>query len=386
VAVIDEGCDFLVIGGGIAGASVAFQLAQYGRVIVLEMEDGAGHHATGRSAAFFHASLGSRPVQVVTEQSRAFFEEPPAGFAAHALASPLPLLIVANAEQEGALEEYLAAVRKHAPDAHRVEREQLLQLLPIARIAPEAMWHAVIEPHCFRIDSHALLQGFLAGLRTAGGKLFTRALAEHVEHVSGRWRVVTPRGRFAAPVLVNAAGAWGDELAALCGLEQLGLTPLRRTVVTFELPPGVHWDHGPFVYGLDESFYFVPESGGILLSPQDETPVDPHDVQPEELDVATAIDRFEAVTTMVVKRLRSQWAGLRTFAPDRLPVVGFDARAPGFFWHVGQGGYGLQTAPVLSLAAASLIVHGTWPAVLQAQGVSASDIGPERLSPPRPRA
>jgi len=391
-----EQCDFLVIGAGIAGASIGCQLASHGRVIVLEMEDTAGYHASGRSAAFFHAGLGAHPVQVLTEESRRFFEHPPEGFTAHELVTPLPLLTVARAAEESALAKYLEAASVRSEEARYVRGEELRSLVPMARIAEDALWHGVLEPHCSRIDGHALLQGFLGGLRARKGRIVTRALAEQIDHDAGLWQVVTPQGRFAAPVLIDAAGAWGDEVAALAGLEQIGLTPLRRTVVVVELPDGMRWEHGAFVHSLDESFYFVPESGGILLSPQDEAPVDAHDVQPEELDVATAIARFEAVTTIVVKRVRSQWAGLRTFLSDRLPVVGFDERAPGFFWCVGQGGFGLQTAPMLSRAAAALILNQGWPAELQAQGVSASDMAPQRvhspasrseaLSPPRPRA
>ncbi|HTT00553.1 MAG TPA: FAD-dependent oxidoreductase [Steroidobacteraceae bacterium] len=391
-----EQCDFLVIGGGIAGASVGFQLARHGRVIVLEMEDTAGYHASGRSAAFFHAGLGEFPVQVLTEESRAFLEHPPEGFTAHELVTPLPLLTVARAAEETELRVYLQAASERAPEARYLCGEELRSLVPMARIAEDALWHGVLEPRCSRIDGHALLQGFLAGIRANKGTILTRALVERIDQDAGRWKVVTPQGRFAAPVLIDAAGAWGDEVAALAGLEQIGLAPLRRTVVIVELPDGMRWEPGSFVHSLDESFYFVPESGGILLSPQDETPVDAHDVQPEELDVATAIARFEAVTSIVVKRVRSQWAGLRTFARDRLPVVGFDERAAGFFWCVGQGGFGLQTAPMLSQAAAALILRQGWPAELQSQGVSARDIAPQRLrtavagsgplSPPRPRA
>jgi D-arginine dehydrogenase len=260
-----------------------------------------------------------------------------------------------------------------------VDAHTIAALVPILRTGAGYIESAIFDTAGARLDGHALLQGFLAGMRAAGGRVITNRSLERARHSDGLWIVDTANESFAAPVLINAAGAWADEVARRAGLCGVGLVPKRRTVVTFDGPPGVDVAGWPFVRSIDESLYFTPESGALLLSPADETPSEPCDAQPDELDVATAVDRFEHVTTMQVPRLRSRWAGLRTFAPDRAPVVGFDPAAPGFFWFAGQGGVGLQTAPALSELGESLITRRPIPARLAAYGMDAHTLSPARL-------
>jgi D-arginine dehydrogenase len=348
-------CDILIIGGGIAGASLAWRLAPFGTVILLEMESAPGYHATGRSATHVNLSVGKAEVQQLTRQSLAFFRSQPAGFSATPLVSPVPSLTVASASQRAALQACLQDLQALGAQPVLLDAVELRRMVPILRTGSDGLEAGVFDPEGYRIDGNALLQGYLGGMRRHGGQLLAASSALDGEYAGGAWRVRTARGSFAAPVLVNAAGAWADALARTCGVQPLGLRPLRRSVVTFNLPDGIDARGWPFVKCAQERFYFVAEAGGLLLSPADEHPSPPTDAQPEELDIAIAIDRFEAVTEVKVSRVTSRWAGLRTFVRDRLPVVGFAPDAPGFFWLAGQGGAGLQTSPALSAAAAALI-------------------------------
>ena len=352
-------CDILIIGGGIAGVSLAWRLAPQAHVIVLEMESAPGYHASGRSATHLNLSVGRAPMRRLTRESLPFFLSPPEGFCTNPLLSPAPSLTVARADQQAELMACLQDLQ--ALDAHPelLDAAQLQRRLPILRTGAGALTAGVFDPEGYRIDGHALLQGYLGALRRHGGQLIASAPVTHAEYSDSRWHVHTARGEFVAPVIVNAAGAWADELAGRCDVAPAGLTAMRRSVVTFNLPEGMDARDWPFVKCVAESFYFVGEAGGLLLSPADETPSPPTDARPEELDVAIAIDRFEAVTDISVTRLTSRWAGLRTFAADRLPVVGFDRHAPGFFWLAGQGGAGLQTSPALSELAAHLVTGGS---------------------------
>lgn len=351
-------CDILIIGAGVAGASLGWRLAPHASVVLLEMEPAPGYHATGRSATHVNLSVGRPEIQQLTRLSLPFLLAPPEGFAAVPLLSPSPTLTVARENQLEALAGIEQRLRAVGARPERLDGAGLNARVPILRTGEGALVGGLFDPEGYRIDGDALFQGYLAGLRRHGGQVITGAPPSSVRRVGLRWEVDTPRGRWSARWLVNAAGAWADAVAALCGVRPAGVQPLRRTVVTFNLPAGIDARPWPFVKCAEESFYFVPEAGGLLLSPADETPSPATDVQPEELDVAIAIDRFEAITTVSVARLLSRWAGLRSFASDRLPVVGEDPTAPGFFWLAGQGGAGLQTSPALSAAAAALLAPG----------------------------
>jgi D-arginine dehydrogenase len=344
--------DIVVIGAGIAGASVAAEIARTHRTLLLEREDFPGYHATGRSAALFSEVYGNAAVRALSRASRAFFHAPPPGFAEHALVRPRGGLHIARADQRESFARFVAD-----PDIagaiRRVAQAEALALCPALR--PESVADAVIEPDAADVDVDALHQGFLRRFRAAGGTLATAACARNIARREGAWHVETLGRSVRAPIVVNAAGAWADAVAVLAGATPLRIQPCRRTAALVALPDGVRAERWPMVIDIDEAFYFKPDAGLLLISPADETPVEPSDVQPEELDIAVAVDRVEGATTLSIRRIKKRWAGLRSFAPDRSPVIGFDATLPGFFWLAGQGGYGIQTAPAAATLAAALL-------------------------------
>ena len=371
-----ERCDILVIGAGIAGASAAHALAGDASVIVLEQESQPGYHTTGRSAALFTEAYGNRAIRRLTSAGRAFFEAPPAGFAEHPLLSPRGTLFIARDDQLGALDRALAETPS-AAEVRRLAGAEAVEINPA--LDPDYVAGALYEPSAEDIDVHALHGGFLRGLRRRGGRLVTGARVEALARSGGEWTVETPVGRFVAPVVVNAAGAWADVVAGLAGLLPVGLVPKRRTAFTFDPPEGWEIAAWPATIDIDEQFYFKPDAGRILGSPADETPSAPCDAQPGELDIAIGVDRIETATRLTVRRLASKWAGLRSFVADKTPVAGFDDDSEGFFWLAGQGGYGIQTSPALARAAAALITTGDLPADLKARGLEKATLAPERL-------
>jgi D-arginine dehydrogenase len=371
-----ERADFVVIGAGIAGASAAFRLADHGKVIVLERESTAGYHATGRSAALFTESFEIGVVRNLATASRSFFEQPPPDFAETTLHWPLPFLFIARDDQLGSLEAALAACRDFPP-VRRVGAREAGTLCPALREGyVEA---AIYEPGARSLDVDALLQGYLRGVRKAGGVVRFGAPVTAVDRAGAGWSVVAGNEGIATPVVVNAAGAWADRIGTLAGARMIGLTPMRRTAFTFSTPAGVDPRNWPVVCDIDEAFYFKPEVTQLLGSLAEETPMEPHDVRPEEIDVALAIERIEAATTLEIRHVSSTWAGLRSFVADRRPVVGVDPDLNGFFWLAGQGGFGIMTSPAVSQAAAGLIVEGRMPAALETLGVMAEDLSPARL-------
>lgn len=373
--------DILIVGGGIAGASLGAALPATLRGAILEREPQPGYHSTGRSAAVFSEIYGDAPIRALSRASRGFLDAPGPEFGDRGLLHPLGALHIARADQLDRLGAF-AGLADVAPAVRWIDQAKALQLCPILR--PDHVAAAVFEPGAADIDVHALHQGLLRRFRAQGGAVISDAGVTAIRRSRGVWRVTTPQGELAAPFLVNAAGAWADALAALAGVAPVGLSARRRTVLTVESPTGVAPDGWPLTIDIDETFYFKPDAGRILLSPADETETLPCDVQPEELDVAITIDRIERATTLSIRRLLSKWAGLRTFAPDRAPVVGFDAQVPGFFWLAGQGGYGIQTAPALGVLAASLVAGHDLPADLAAFGVAAEPLSPSRFRQPVP--
>lgn len=345
--------DILVIGAGIAGASVAAELARTHRVLVLEAEDAPGYHSTGRSAAVFSESYGNAAVRALTRASREFFYYPPSGFSPSPLVKRRSWLHVASASQAAALDRFLAA-HDVAIRVRRVAPEEALALSPLLRPQTVAGGGAY-ETDAADIDVHALHHGYLRLLRQRHGTVVTGAQVTAAARTEGKWRIKSSAGEFSAGTIINAAGAWADRIAGLAGVSPVGIQPCRRTAALIELPEGPAPDTWPLTIDIEESYYFKPDAGLLLVSPADETPVEPCDVQPEDLDVAIAVDRLERATRLTVNHVRRKWAGLRSFAPDRSPVIGFDSAAPGFFWLAGQGGYGIQTAPAAARLAAALI-------------------------------
>ncbi|MFQ5985122.1 MAG: NAD(P)/FAD-dependent oxidoreductase [Alphaproteobacteria bacterium] len=370
-------CDFLVVGAGIAGASAAYELAADGRVVVLEREDAPGYHSTGRSAAQFLESYGNAVFRRLARASRPFFENPPQGFADGPLLTPRGSLYLAREDQLGVLAAALAEARALAPSVRGMDCSDATRLVPILR--RDYLAAAMYEPDSMDMDVHAIHHGYLKGLTGRGGALITHAEVTRLSRLGDGWVAETPAGAFAASIVVNAAGAWCDEVATLAGVDPVGLTPKRRTAITFDGPAELNTGQWPLVIDVEEDFYFKPEAGRILASPADETPVPPCDVQPEELDIAVTVNRVEKATTLKVRRISHRWAGLRSFVADKSPVVGIDDRGEGFCWLAGQGGYGIMTAPAMARAAAGLITTGRLPSDLADLGLKAADLAPARL-------
>ena len=369
--------DFLVIGGGIAGASVAHWLAPHGRVTVLEREDQPGYHSTGRSAALFMESYGSPQVRALTAASRAFFEHPPAGFAEHPVLSPRGALIVAGPGQEAELDRHWEVLRNMTASAQRLDAGEACAMVPVLR--PDQVIGAVYEPDASDMDVDAIHRGYLKGLRRAGGELICHAEVESVQRVGDAWRVQAGSVVVEAPVVINAAGAWVDAIASLAGVQPIGIQPKRRAAFIFAPPAGVDAARWPMVLGATEEWYIKPDAGMLLGSPANADPVDPHDVQAEELDIAIAIHHIEESTTLTIRRPTRTWAGLRSFVADGGLVGGFDDRAPGFFWLAAQGGYGIQTSAAMGETCAALVRGLPVPAHAASFGVTAEMLSPARL-------
>ncbi len=369
--------DTLIIGAGIAGASLGYRLAGRQKVLLLEREAEPGYHSTGRSAAMFMEAYGTPQIQALTRASRAFYEAPPQGFCEHPLLEPRGCLYVASLEQQALLEQTHAQNLANGTEVSLLDRDAALALVPSLR--GENLAGAVLEAGAMDLDVHALHQGFLRGYRAAGGELRCNAELIQAWYLDDLWQVELGDGsRVQARQLVNAAGAWADRVAEQCGVARIGLQPCRRSAFTFPGPSDQDFAHWPAVIGVDESFYFKPDAGQLLGSPANADPVEPQDAAPEELDVALGIYNIEAMTTLVIRRPSHTWAGLRSFVADGDLVIGFDAHAPAFFWLAAQGGYGIQSAAGASRLAADLLLGQPLCPGLVSQGVV-----PERLSPAR---
>lgn len=373
----DAAVDVVVVGAGIAGASAAWALAQCGaQVALVEQEPQPGSHATGRSAAILSETSGTRVVCALAAASRSFLTAPPDGFADHPLLSPRGLLWIGRAGDEQALDELAAKGRSVTPSVCRLDAGETRELLP--PLLPEAVGGGgVHEPDAMTIDVAALLAGYLRGLGSAGGVTLLANEAIRLSRRGGTWTVTGASATLRAPVVVNAAGAWGDVLAARAGVPPIGLRVLRRTACLVPAPDEVRsW---PLVMDVMSRCYFEPEAGGLLLSPADETPDVPGDAHPDELDVAIALERLRETIALPVRSVRRAWAGLRTFSTDGAPVVGFDGDHPGFFWLVGQAGAGIKTAPAVAALTAALVAGEAPPHQVLAAGVHEDDLAPARL-------
>jgi D-arginine dehydrogenase len=372
--------DFIIIGGGIAGASAGFFLARHGRVLILEREETAGYHSTGRSAATYTAAYGGDVVRALTVTSHGFLAKPPPGFADHPLLTPRGSITLARPGRDLAFEEELARSRSYVPTVREISKTETQALCPA--LLPGWYSRTMFEPDAMDMDVHAIHQGYLKGLRGSGGVVLCGVQPLGIERRLGRWQVATAQGGFGAPILVNAGGAWADQIAALAGITGIGLQPKRRTAFIFDPPAGTDIHNWPKVNDLDGSFYFKPDAGRIMVSPADQTPTAPCDAQPEEIDVAEAAARVEAATTLGIRRITHRWAGLRSFVADHTPVTGEAPDAPGFYWVAGQGGAGIMTSPAMGQALAGLITRGDLPSSLQQLGIGRDALGPARLQRP----
>lgn len=359
--------DRVVIGAGIAGASVASELAGSSKVLLLESESHAGYHTTGRSAALFTTTYGPPVIRALSRASESFFHTPDSGFVPHDLLRTRGALFIARADQLGPLAELAGAL---ADAVTPLAADAICSLVPVLR--PDYVAQALFDPSAADIDVDGLHQHYLKTFAAKGGDLRLNAPVQTLERVGDHWQIETPAGSYQAPVVVNAAGAWADEIGALAGAGPVGLIPKRRTALLVAAPDGLALDDMPMVVDVEEQFYLKPDAGKLLISPADATPSRPCDAQPEELDVAICVDRIQTAFDLNIRRIDHKWAGLRNFLPDGDPMACYDAKADGFFWLVGQGGYGIQSAPALARAAAALINGAPIPSDIVDQGVDAA--------------
>jgi D-arginine dehydrogenase len=376
VSVVDVSVvDVIVVGAGIAGASAAAELSATRTVVLIEREPLPAQHASGRSASVLSETSGHPVVCALARLSRPFFESPPAGFAQHTLLRPRGLVWVGEAQDVALLDELAARAVHVARGSRRLTPSDVHALLPSFTDVAIA-GGGVHEPEAMAIDAAAVIDGYLRVLRGNGGRLVTGA--EAVTMTGGvLWTVTTPAGEWRARHVVNAAGGWSDVVAARAGVTPLGLVAMRRTAAIVPAPDAVAaW---PLVMDIAGRYYCEPETGGLLISPADETPLDPCDAQPEEIDVALALERVRDATGLPLRSVRRAWAGLRTFAPDRVPVLGEDPGARGFWWLAGQGGAGIKTAPAMAQLLALTMHAQPFPSRALALGVTRDVLSPARF-------
>jgi len=371
--------DYIIIGGGIAGACAGYWLSQQARVIVLERESLPGYHSTGRSAALYIAAYGTPQVRALTLGSRAFFDHPPTGFAEHPLLTPRAELLVDLIGDPDELQRQYLSAKALVPETRLLDVNEAMAMMPILR--REKVHGAIYDPTVCDIDTDALYQGYLRGIRRNGGEIHTdNEVQQLTRDGHGQWLINTSQQCFSAPVIINAAGAWADHIGELAGAQKIGLQPKRRSAFIFAPPAELNIHAWPELAALDGSFYMKPDAGMFLGSPANADPVEPHDVQPEELDIATGIYHIEEATTLTIRRPTRTWAGLRSFVSDGDLVCGFDPQVEGLFWIAAQGGYGIQTSPAMGQASAALVRGEALPQALMEFGLTEAMLSPKRLN------
>jgi D-arginine dehydrogenase len=371
--------DFAIVGAGIAGVSVAYHLAPRARVILLEREHVPAYHTTGRSAALHSETYGSAEIRAITVVAGRFYRQPPQGFTDHPLLTPRGALVAGPKEKEAGLKAAAATFAAMVPTVRWLEPEEALRRQPLLK--PEAVSGGAVFEEAEDMDVAAIHAGFLRGARASGGVLRVNAEVTRLERKGGRWAIHLGDGEtVVAANLINAAGAWADIVAGLAGAKPVGLVPKRRTAFTFDAPQGLDLAPLPAVIDFDETWYIKPEVGQLLGSPADETPSPPCDAQPEEMDIAIAVDRIETSTTLQIRRIKNKWAGLRSFVADKNLVVGYDPSVEGFFWLAGQGGYGIQTGAAAGRLAADLALGKSLPSDVGELGVREAALSPARFT------
>ena len=368
--------DVIVIGGGIAGVSIGFELSKTATVCLLETEGTLAFHTTGRSAATFLETYGGPQIRALTTGSRAFLENPPEFFESQLL-TPRPLLQFAKQGRGSVIEQLHADVLPLVPDAELLDPDQVAELFPV--VTPGYVENGMYEPGAMEIDVAGLHQGYVRGLRANKGEIVKNAQVVGLTRGPESWTAETSGGeRYTADVIINAAGAWGDVVAELAGAKPVGLMPLRRTIFMINSPQGADTKDLPIFGDIDQSFYVKPEGAQFLCSPADETPCPPMDAKADEVEIARAIDEINAATTLNARSVTTSWAGLRSFVPDRNFVVGPDPEVPGFHWFLGQGGYGIQTAPASAIVGAALVRGEDLPQDLVDRGLELDRLAPHR--------
>jgi D-arginine dehydrogenase len=365
--------DFIVIGAGIAGASIAAHLAEHASVVVLEMEEQAGFHSTGRSAASYEPNYGPPSILALTRASASFFMAPPIGFCEGPIFSKRGSLVLEPEGQADIAQQYLGATI----GLREVSVSEMLQLLPI--LNPHYAKRGFYDDSTGDLDVDLLHGGYLRLFKSRGGKLNLSALAKTISKQGKNWHVITPFESFSAPVLINAAGAWGDEVAKMAEISSMGLTPKRRSIGVIPIEGHADLMDWPFAVDCAETWYAKPQSGKLIVSSADATPVAPHDAYADDMAIAEGVERLMEATTLDVTRLDHSWGGLRTFSKDGAPVVGFDPQEAGFFWLVGQGGYGIQSSPALSRLAAAMAMQKSIPDDILASGLVLNQLLPDRF-------
>ena len=374
---MNQSTEFLIIGGGIAAASTAYWLSRHAQVLLLEQESQPGYHSTGRSAALFMESYGTPQVRALTMASRAFLQAPPDGFSDYPLLTPRGAMMVAEHGQDEMLSSHWDVMRQVTQKGRLLSMQEACDYFPVLRA--EKILGGIYEPDASDMDVHSIHQGYLRGAKKNGAQLICDAQVTQIKRSSQVWHVQAGGHTYEARVLINAAGAWADAVAEMAGVNPIGLVPKRRSALIFEPPIGLNCAAWPMTIGIDESWYIKPDAGKLLGSPANADPVAPHDVQPEEIDIAMAIDRIQTMTTLEIRRPIRTWAGLRSFVSDGDLVAGFDPHVENFFWVAAQGGYGIQTSAAMGECCAALARHQELPSHATSYGLTQSMLSPHRL-------
>ena len=370
--------DFIIIGSGIAGMSAAYRLSDHGKVIVLEKEAHLGYHTTGRSAAFFTENYGNKTIRALTKASRDFLENPSESFLNNPLMSLNGgVLMIANSNQTDVVEKELKYAHENTAKVFEISKKEALKMVPALK--GSYLDRALHEPYSKVMDVDLIHQGYARGAKKNETKIYFNQEVIKISKDKNLWNIKTRNETYSAPVIINAAGAWCDEIALLANCKPLGIKPKRRTIIIFKNTDNYIINQWPVVIDINDNFYFKPEAGKFLASPADETDSPPCDAQPEEIDIALTVERLEKATNLKIKNIEHKWAGLRSFYPDRTPVVGEDNNNSGFFWLAGQGGYGIMTSPSISKILESLITGKKWPKKLEELSINENTLSPNRF-------
>ncbi|MBL1419674.1 MAG: FAD-binding oxidoreductase [Alphaproteobacteria bacterium] len=369
--------DFIVIGAGIAGASAAYELSEHSKVLIIEAESQSGYHSTGRSAALFTRNYGTPLVRKINALSEPFFNAPPEYFTDNPLLSPRGALTISNPGEEAKLDATLRLSTKQNPIIE-MNVQTAIAMVPFLRV--DRIGRAIFEAGVTDIQVAALLQSYLKGTKNRGTNIVTNEPVIALNHMNDIWTVTTGKNTYQTKTIINAAGAWADEIGALAGAFQIGLVAKRRTAIIVDAPPDCDTDGLPCIDFVSNEAYIKPEAGKLMISPGDATPIPPQDVQPDEMDVAILADWIQHETHIPIRRISHSWAGLRSFVADENPVVGYDTVVPDFVWHAGQGGFGIMMAPALARALAAICFEHKLPADFEASGIIVTDLGISRLT------